>query len=225
MTEPLAIAHVTPHPWGTPHEVNRHIERVCTALAARGHRVVIVAPSDSQELVRATRAAIRKAGREGADDLLPAPGEPPRVLAVGEALPAFTTRTRSTLPIDVSRTIEDLFTVAPLDICHVHEPFAPSTSAAALRHSRALNVGTFHTPTERLLSTQVARKLVALVFGRIDTDPEARRHMMDTTGRRRLLRLACSVVSRRKQPRGEGGAMLARLHRIISSRLSFRAIS
>lgn len=169
MTESLAIAHVTPHPWGTPHEVNRHIERVCTALAARGHRVVIVAPSDSQELVRATRAAIRKAGREGADDLLPAPGEPPRVLAVGEALPAFTTRTRSTLPIDVSRTIEDLFTVAPLDICHVHEPFAPSTSAAALRHSRALNVGTFHTPTERLLSTQVARKLVALVFGRIDT--------------------------------------------------------
>ena len=30
-------------------------------------------------------------------------------------------------------------------------------SSVALRHSRALNVGTFHTPTERLLSTQVAR--------------------------------------------------------------------
>jgi len=169
MPEPLAIAHVTPHPWGTPHEVNRHVQRVCDDLAARGHRVIIVAPSDSQELVRTTRADIRRAHREGPEDLLPGPGEPPRVLAVGEALPAFTTRTRSTLPIDVSRTIEDLFTVAPLDVCHVHEPFAPSTSAAALRHSRALNVSTFHTPTERLLSTQVARKLVALVFGRIDT--------------------------------------------------------
>ncbi|HEV2774667.1 MAG TPA: PHP domain-containing protein, partial [Solirubrobacteraceae bacterium] len=37
-----------------------------------------------------------------------------------------------------------------------------------LRHSRALNVGTFHAPTERLLSTQVARKVVQLVLGRLD---------------------------------------------------------
>ena len=72
------------------------------------------------------------------------------------------------LPVDVSRTIEDLLTILPLDICHVHEPFAPSTSSAALRHSRALNVGTFHAPTERLLSTQVARKVVQLVLGRLD---------------------------------------------------------
>ena len=38
------------------------------------------------------------------------------------------------------------FERAPLDICHVHEPFAPSVASAALRHSRALNVGTFHAP-------------------------------------------------------------------------------
>jgi hypothetical protein len=61
-----------------------------------------------------------------------------------------------------------VLTIVPLDICHVHEPFAPSTSSAALRHSRALNVGTFHAPTERLLSTQVARKVVQHVLGRLD---------------------------------------------------------
>ncbi len=85
------------------------------------------------------------------------------------------------LPVDVSRTIEDLLTILPLDICHVHEPFAPSTSSAALRHSRALNVGTFHTPTERLLSTQVARKVVQLVLGRLDARTasyEATRELM-----------------------------------------------
>ena len=51
---------------------------------------------------------------------------------------------------------------------HVHEPFAPSTSNAALRHSRALNVGSFHSSTERLLSTLVARRFVESFFGRLD---------------------------------------------------------
>jgi predicted metal-dependent phosphoesterase TrpH len=54
------------------------------------------------------------------------------------------------------------------DIVHVHEPFAPSVSSAALRHSFALNVATFHKPQERVLSTQVARPLVELFFGRLD---------------------------------------------------------
>ena len=72
------------------------------------------------------------------------------------------------LPVDVTRTLEELFTLLPLDFVHVHEPFAPSTASAALRHSRALNIGSFHAPTERLLSTQVARRFVELFFGRLD---------------------------------------------------------
>ncbi len=55
-----------------------------------------------------------------------------------------------------------------LDVVHVHEPFAPSIGSAALRHSYALNVATFHAPQERVLSTQVARPLVEIFFGRID---------------------------------------------------------
>ena len=51
---------------------------------------------------------------------------------------------------------------------HVHEPWAPSAGSVALRHSRALNVGSFHAPAERVLSTQVARKFVELFFGRMD---------------------------------------------------------
>ena len=55
-----------------------------------------------------------------------------------------------------------------LDIVHVHEPFAPSVSSTALRHSYSLNVATFHAPQERVLSTQVARPLVEIFFGRLD---------------------------------------------------------
>jgi len=54
------------------------------------------------------------------------------------------------------------------DIVHVHDPFAPSAPSAALRHSYSLNVATFHAPQERVLSTQVARPLVEVFFGRID---------------------------------------------------------
>ena len=166
----LAIAHVTPYPWGAGHhEITTYVERTTAELAARGHRVLIVAPSRSSEAVRETRTAL-SAARDDPASLLPEPGAPPRVLAVGDALPDLpgSARRAPALPVDVSRTIENLLTILPLDVCHVHEPFAPSTSSAALRHSRALNVGTFHAPTERLLSTQVARKVVSLVLGRLD---------------------------------------------------------
>ncbi len=169
-SERLAIAHVTPYPWGgETQDITTYVERVTAELAVRGHRVVIIAPSRSHDAVRETRQALRAAADDPAA-LMPEPGAPPRVLAVGDALPDLpgSSRRAPALPVDVSRTIEDLLTILPLDICHVHEPFAPSTSSAALRHSRALNVGTFHTPTERLLSTQVARKVVQLVLGRLD---------------------------------------------------------
>src|SRR6202044_2600280 len=72
------------------------------------------------------------------------------------------------LPIDVARTVEELLSTVELDFVHVHEPFAPSTSAAALRPSRALNVGSFHSSAERLLSTLLARRFVESFFGRLD---------------------------------------------------------
>jgi len=167
---PLVIAHVTPYPWGAGHhEITTYVERTTAELAARGHQVLIVVPSRSSEAVRETRHAL-SAAREDPATLLPEPGAPPRVLAVGDALPDLpgSARRAPALPVDVARTIENLLTILPLDVCHVHEPFAPSTSSAALRHSRALNVGTFHAPTERLLSTQVARRVVSLVLGRLD---------------------------------------------------------
>jgi glycosyltransferase involved in cell wall biosynthesis len=91
------------------------------------------------------------------------------VLGVGEVLPFSPTQRRAaSLPVDVARTIEESFLALPLDIVHVHEPFAPSASSVALRHSRALNVGSFHGPTERILSTQLTRPLTRLMFGRLD---------------------------------------------------------
>jgi len=167
----LAIAQVTPFAWEVPHEVNRAVARTAEELAQRGHRVVVIAPSTSSGLVRETRKAIHAARErpEALVELVPGAAEPYRVLGVGEVLPFSPSRRRvASLPIDVARTIEQALAIAPLDLVHLHEPFAPSAASAALRHSRALNVGTFHAPTERVLSTQVARRVVELFLGRLD---------------------------------------------------------
>jgi predicted metal-dependent phosphoesterase TrpH len=181
MASRFSIAHVTPYPWeAQENEVNAHVERVTRELSERGHRVLILAPSRSQERVQESRRALRAARNDPASLLEGTDGEVggPRVIAVGEVLDLQSTarqtrtpparRRAPALPIDVARTIEELLSTVPLDFVHVHEPFAPSTSNAALRHSRSLNVGSFHAPTERLLSTLVARRFVETFFGRLD---------------------------------------------------------
>ncbi len=163
----LAIAQVSPQPWGARHEINEFVERVSGELAARGHRVLIAAPSDSRSAIRESRRLIKQAAERPRSLLA---GENPKVLAIGQSLPlpSGPRRRPAPIPIDVSRSLEQLLGGVPLDLVHVHEPFAPSPGSAALRHSQALNVATFHEPAERVLSTQVARMLVEMFFGRID---------------------------------------------------------
>src|SRR2546421_167462 len=171
MPAAFSIAHVTPYAWeDVENEVNVHVSRVAAALSARGHRVLVLAPSRSSDRVRDSRRALRAARGRPQSLLEGTDSGAPRVIAVGEVLdvPSGQRRRVAALPIDVARTIEEVLSTVALDFVHVHEPFAPSTSNAALRHSRALNVGSFHSSSERLLSTLVARRFVATFFGRLD---------------------------------------------------------
>ena len=165
--ESLAIAQVSPHPWGSRNEINEFVGRTSEELTRRGHRLLIVAPSESRTAIRDSRQAIREAA-ENPRSLFS--GREPRVLAIGGTipLPSGPRRRPAPIPVDVSRTLEQLLGSVPLDLVHVHEPFAPSPGSAALRHSQSLNVASFHEPAERVLSTQVARMVVEVFFGRID---------------------------------------------------------
>ncbi len=161
----LAIAQVTPFAWEASNEVNDYVAHVAAELSVAGHRVLVIAPSNSSELVRDSRRAIRS----DPDSLLERAAQEPLVLGVGEVLPFSGTRRRAaSIPVDVSRTIEQVMESVSLDVVHVHEPFAPSAASSALRHSRALNVGGFHSPTERVVSTQLAGPLTRLLFSRLD---------------------------------------------------------
>ena len=93
---------------------------------------------------------------------------------------------------------------------HVHEPFAPSTGSAALRHSLSLNVATFHEPVERVLSTQVARMLVEVFFGRIDArtaSNEATGELLQRffPGQYELIRPGADVAEPALEPRPRAG--------------------
>jgi len=175
--ELLSIAQVTPHPWGPAHEVNEFVGRVSAELAERGHRVLVAAPSGVRAGVRESRRAISsmvngakpafardwQGARAGGEH-----GPPVLALGSGIPLPRGPRPRAGPLPVDVSRALEQLLGGVELDIVHVHDPFAPSLSSAALRHSRSLNIGSFHDPGERVLSTQVARPLVEIFLGRLD---------------------------------------------------------
>ncbi len=172
----LTIAHVTPYRWGAHHEVNAFVAGAARELTARGHRVVVAAPGGSRADVRRTtravgaaagdRSRLLGAGWDGArvgDD-----GPPLLAVAAAIPLPAGGRPRPAPVPVDVGRVLESLFAAVEFDLVHVHDPFAPSLSSAALRHSWSLNAATFHLPTERVLSTQVARPLVEIFFGRLD---------------------------------------------------------
>jgi len=175
----FAIAQVTPFAWEQEHEVNAFVQALSEGLAARGHRLLVLAPSRSPALVRDSRRLLRAAA--ATPEALFAPDGDVRVLGVGELLPPVPRRrgVAPSPPVDIARTIEEALALAPLDFVHVHEPFAPSAASVALRQSRALNVGSFHAPTERVLSTQVARRFVERFFGRLD----ARTASFTATGR------------------------------------------
>jgi glycosyltransferase involved in cell wall biosynthesis len=161
----LAIAQVSPFAWEAKTEVGDYLARVSDELAARGHQVLVIAPSLSPELVRETRKALRGDPRA----LLERADGKPLVLGVGEVLPFAPSKQRaSSLPVDVARTVEEALELLPLDVVHVHEPFAPSAASVALRTSRVLTVASFHQPTERVLSTQLGRPMAQRLFSRLD---------------------------------------------------------
>ena len=112
--EPFSIAQVTPWPWEQHHEVNRFVERLSDELCSRGHRVVVVAPSDSRELVREGRATVQEL-HSNPDALFGEEGGA-SVLAVGQSLP-FRRGGSVSLPLDVSRTLED-----PVSYTHLTLP-------------------------------------------------------------------------------------------------------
>ncbi len=204
----FSIAQVTPFAWEQPQEVNHFVARLAEELRRRGHRVAIVAPTSSRELARATREVV--ASMESEPGALFEDGSSEALLGVGPLPAPFRRAGRAppSLPIEASRTVEHLMDRAGLDIVHVHEPLWSGASSAALRHSRALNVGTFHWASERIPALQAPRRLIRNLLGRLDgrtASFEATRVLVESRfpGRYRVVRPGADRVERRPKQEPE----------------------
>ena len=104
---------MSPFAWETKTEVGEYVRLLSHELHDRGHRVLIVAPSNSAELVHRSRKLLR-GGPATAESLLARADEQPFVLGVGEVLSFSPARRRAaSLPVDVARTIEEALTTLP----------------------------------------------------------------------------------------------------------------
>ncbi|WP_217923261.1 glycosyltransferase [Miltoncostaea oceani] len=178
MTATLRIALVCPHALPPRDDVAHHVAAEAAALAARGHRVTLLAPATRRERIAAGRARLTAAGAGDHDALLAAPGEVLEV-AVGRALPAGAGR-RLGEPFDLAGALETALAQPVFDVVHLHEPLAPSPALAALRHVPGVAAVTFHR-AEPLVGVAFLRPLVDRALAR------AHLRIATTAGGRRAL--------------------------------------
>jgi phosphatidylinositol alpha-mannosyltransferase len=83
-------------------------------------------------------------------------------------IPVNGSTARLTLSPRVYRRVKRILQTEQFDVVHVHEPGVPMLSLAVLRHSHAVNVGTFHAYRETNAFYEYARPVIARIFGRLD---------------------------------------------------------
>jgi phosphatidylinositol alpha-mannosyltransferase len=140
----MRVALACPYAWDDPGGVQVHVRELAERLLARGHEVVVLAP---------TRV----------------PPTQPWVMSVGR--PVDIRYNDSNAPIDPRpwsrRAVgRELATFGP-DVVHAHQPMAPSTGLWATLEARAPVVGTFHSGATRARLYDLAAPLLRRAAARI----------------------------------------------------------
>ncbi len=173
----LTVAQISPYAWPPAGDVAEGVDALAHALAARGHRVTVFAPSRDRAAVAQGKARIARAA-DDPDQLSSDPGSP-RLIALGRPLPG-TGRGRLGGPVDLSTSIEAALSRGRFDVVHLHEPLAPSPALGPLSRASAIRAVSFHRPA-LLAGVAFLGPLVERALARV-----AVRTVPDETGRRAL---------------------------------------
>jgi phosphatidyl-myo-inositol alpha-mannosyltransferase len=172
----LTIALLSPLALPSRDDVTDHITFEAAALARRGHRVTVLAPSADRATLDEGRQRVAAVRSGDASALLADAGDVLYV-GLGRALPGRTGRPLSG-PVDLARNIETAVSGGAFDVVHAHEPLAPSPALASLRHADAVRAASFHRAEAAggaaLVAPLAARALARLDL-RIATRPSALR--------------------------------------------------
>ena len=126
---------MTPHAWSVPHDTNEHVAGVADALRARGHGVVVLAPSSRSADLLAGRRALQAGALEG-------------VVAVSRAVPV-SPRTAVGIPVGVRANVAAALRKGDFDVVHGFDPGVPGLAYVALLEAETTTAATFVDP-ERL---------------------------------------------------------------------------
>jgi glycosyltransferase involved in cell wall biosynthesis len=132
---PLRICLVTPHAWTVPHDTNEHVAGVAEALRARGHDVVVLAPSSRSADLLAGRRALQA-------------GDLKDVVAVSRAVPV-SPRSAVGIPVGVRANVATALRRGGFDVVHGFDPGLPGLAYVALLEAETTTAATFVDP-ERL---------------------------------------------------------------------------
>jgi len=166
--DPLKLCLASPFALAGAHPVAEHVRGVATALAARGHRVTVLAPSSSTRALRSGRRRLRALDHGDDEALIALDGEPLQV-AVAPAVPLRQRGRRrgAGIPVGARANVALAVGQGGFDIVHAFEPILPGVATSALRHSPGLTVATFHAP-ERALHYPVRSAPLERYRARID---------------------------------------------------------
>lgn len=144
----MKIALVAPYDYPYPGGVTEHILQLDREFRRRGYDTRILAACSGQ-------------------------AEPPQshVIKVSGAVSTFPfsgSNVRVTISPQVYRRVKRILNEEKFDVVHAHEPAAPLVCPAVLRHSQAVNVGTFHAYRETNAVYQMARPFLEPLYKRLD---------------------------------------------------------
>ncbi|MCC6175322.1 MAG: glycosyltransferase family 4 protein [Chloroflexi bacterium] len=160
----MKIALVSPYDYPYPGGVTEHVRNLAEQFMRRGHEVHVIAPSSVNPA-----------------DV----SEPPTLHRVGRPMPipANGSVARITLPLRGYVQVKRLLSYQGFDIVHLHEPMMPALPLTVLRHSQAVNVGTFHaysrTNTAYFYGKPVLKPLFRRLHGKIAVSGPARDFVAD----------------------------------------------
>jgi predicted metal-dependent phosphoesterase TrpH/glycosyltransferase involved in cell wall biosynthesis len=164
-----SIGLLTPYSWTAPSEVNDQVTALAVRLAARGHRVTVIAPSADKAAVREARAKVQAVLLGERETVFAADEPSPRHFFAGRTYVAAR-RPRPVLsaPVDLIANIDVLLEADDLDVLHLYEPFAPALGWASLRHAACPLVATFFGDEERLVQDLMPRLRQQRLFDALD---------------------------------------------------------
>lgn len=144
----MKIALVSPYDYAYPGGVTEHISHLNSQFRSMGHEVRILAPSSQSE------------------EELPYDN----LYRVGKTIvkvPMNASVARISLSLTLSRQVKEILANERFDVVHLHEPLAPALPITVLRHSRTVNVGTFHTYRRSHFAYLYGKPLLKRYFNRL----------------------------------------------------------